>query len=469
MQMRRLTLLCLLALSATAPAGALSLEDARHILGRVAFAPTLEAVNVLAPLDRAAAVEKLLGTARRSALSQPPGWAADWTPPRRGNAMSAEDRAELVRVRRGQSNELKAWWASEMITTPTPITEIMTLFWHNHFTSSLRKVRSPVLMYRQNVLLRRHALGNFGEMLRAISRDPAMLVYLDNASSRREAPNENFARELLELFTLGEGRYAEADIKEIARAFTGWTIDRRSGTFANIARRHDQGEKSVFGQTGRFDGDDVVDILLAQPSTAILITTKLWHAFVSDQPDTAEIERLAALLRASDYELAPLMTALLTGDAFWAPANRGTLIRSPIELLVGTVRLLDIEVDRMRRIAMMSRRLGQDLFDPPNVKGWPGGASWITSERYLARQELLRTVTYGPAAEGDAPMAGRQARGMGRHIDRWVAALPGGWKSAADLVTLMVPLPPVDTGPLDPIASGALVRGLLNDPVYQLK
>ena len=386
MQMRRLTLLCLLALSATAPAGALSLEDARHILGRVAFAPTLEAVNVLAPLDRAAAVEKLLGTARRSALSQPPGWAADWTPPRRGNAMSAEDRAELMRVRRGQSNELKAWWASEMITTPTPITEIMTLFWHNHFTSSLRKVRSPVLMYRQNVLLRRHALGNFGEMLRAISRDPAMLVYLDNASSRREAPNENFARELLELFTLGEGRYAEADINEIARAFTGWTIDRRSGTFANIARRHDQGEKSVFGQTGRFDGDDVVDILLAQPSTAILITTKLWHAFVSDQPDTAEIERLAALLRASDYELAPLMTALLTGDAFWAPANRGTLIRSPIELLVGTVRLLDIEVDRMRRIAMMSRRLGQDLFDPPNVKGWPGGASWITSERYLARQ-----------------------------------------------------------------------------------
>ena len=267
MQMRRLTLFCLFAVSATASANALGLEEARHLLSRVASAPTLEAITDLAPLDRAAAVNHLLGTARRSALSQPPKWTNDWMPLRRNNAMTAQDRAERLRVRRRQSIELKAWWTGEMITTPTPITEIMTLFWHNHFTSSLRKVRSPVLMYRQNALLRRHALGNFGEMLRAISRDPAMLVYLDNAGSRREAPNENFARELLELFTLGEGWYSEADIKEIARAFTGWTIDSRRGTFANRPRRHDQGEKTVFGHTGRFDGDDIVDFLLAHPRT----------------------------------------------------------------------------------------------------------------------------------------------------------------------------------------------------------
>ena len=142
----------------------------------------------------------------------------------------------------------------------------------------------------------------------------------------------------------------------------------------------------------------------------------------SDQSDATEIERLADLLRAADYELAPLMTALLTGDEFWDPANRGTLIRSPIELLVGTVRFLDIELENMRAIAMMSRRLGQDLFDPPNVKGWPGGMSWITSDLYLARQELLRTVTYGPAADANKHMAGRRALGMRRYIDRWCSA-----------------------------------------------
>ncbi len=162
-----------------------------------------------------------------------------------------------------------------------------------------------------------------------------MLVYLDNVGNRREAPNENFARELLEPFTLGEGWYSESDIsesdiKEIARAFTGWSVDPRTGEFVSRRPRHDGGTKTVLGKDGRFDGDDIVDILLAHPRTAVLITTKLWRAFVSDAPDNAEIERLAALFRTADYEIAPLMQAMLTSAAFWDPANRGALIRSPV-------------------------------------------------------------------------------------------------------------------------------------------
>src|SRR3546814_8585500 len=175
-----------------------------------------------------------------------------------------------------------------------------------------------------------------------------MLVYLDNAESRRQAPNENFARELLELFTLGEGRYAEADLKAAARAFTGWSVDADSGAFRFRAAWHDDGGKHLFGQSGAFGGDDVIDLLLARPEVAELVVDKLWRQFVSEQPDAAERRRLAALFRAAGYEMRPLLAALAARQGFWAPENRGRLVKSPVDLIVGTLRLFALPVERKR-------------------------------------------------------------------------------------------------------------------------
>ena len=369
---------------------------------------------------------------------------------------------------REQAIELKAWWLREMLDSPTPLVEVMTLFWHNHFTSSLTKVKAPALLFRQNQLLRRHAVGNFRTLLHAIARDPAMLVYLDNARSRRQAPNENFARELLELFTLGEGRYSETDIKETARAFTGWSVDPESGSFAYRPRWHDGGEKRILGRRGAFDGDDVIDLLLARPETAELIVTKLWRQFISDTPDRAEVRRLARLFRDARYEIGPLLSALFTSDAFWAAENRGCLIKSPVDFIVGSLRLFELPLRKDADMAWLSRRLGQDLFEPPDVKGWPGGNAWITGATLLDRQALIARVT-GSRQREEMPAGGSGERRRAAFFDRWVAGLPPAWRDAAALTLLVLALPPVDAEVLDREASGALLRSLLADPAYQLK
>lgn len=382
--------------------------------------------------------------------------------------MSQEERRVLRETLREQALDLKAWWLREMLDSPTPLSEVMTLFWHGHFTSGLTKVKAPALLYRQNVLLRRHALGNFGALLHAIARDPAMLLYLDNARSRKQAPNENFARELLELFTLGEGNYTEADMKEAARAFTGWSIDRDSGAFRFRAPQHDGGEKRILGRRERFDGDQVIDLLLEQPQTARLVVGKLWRHFISDRPQPAEVECLAAIFRNSGYELKPLLAALFESEAFWDPANRGRLIKSPVDFVVGTLRLFDLPVRKDRDLAWISRRLGQDLFEPPNVKGWPGGTAWITGATLLDRQALIARVIGQQRKDmtmaSDDPGSQRSAI-----FDRWVAALPDGWQEAGTVTLLVLAVPPVDGAVLDRQASGALVRSLLADPAYHLK
>jgi uncharacterized protein (DUF1800 family) len=344
----------------------------------------------------------------------------------------------------------------------------MTLFWHSHFTSSLKKVKAPALLYRQNVLLRRHALGNFAELLRAVARDPAMLVYLDNARSRRQAPNENFARELMELFTLGEGHYTEADLKEAARAFTGWSLDPDSGQYTFRPRWHDGGEKRILGRRGAFDGDDVIDLLLARPETAELIVTKLWHAFISERPDSGEVTRLAAVFRDAGYEMKPLLAALFTSEAFWAEQNRGRLIKSPVDFVVGTLRLFGLPVREDRDLAWMVRRLGQDLFDPPDVKGWPGGRQWITGATLLDRQTLIARVTGGAGSE-DMTKAGAMMNRRAAFFDRWVSKLPKDWQDARAMTLLVLAVPPVDSDVLDRRASGALLRSLLADPAYHVK
>jgi uncharacterized protein (DUF1800 family) len=427
---------------------ALGIEDTRHLLARTGFGATPPAAAALTEFDRASAVQQLLAAARDAAVTPAPAWAGEAPPdPRNVRALDEAARRALQQRVRAQALELKGWWYQEMLATDSPLTERMVLFWHNHFTSSTRKVRWPAYLYQQNALLRRHALGNFRELLHAVARDPAMLVYLDNHLNRRGKPNENFARELLELFTLGvpigAGQYSEQDIKEAARAFSGWTIDRRRGTFLFNRAQHDDGIKTFLGRSGRFDGDAILDILLAQPRTAEHITEKLWREFVSAEPDAAEVRRLAAHLRVRDYAIQPLLAELFATAAFWAPGARGTLVKSPAELMVGSLRALQLSPET-GPLVRAGRQLGQDLFDPPNVKGWPSGNAWITSSTLLARQQFLQRTLRGPELAGVGDDYLRQ------------------------LVPLLTVVPAVETPPADGVAT-ANVRALMLDPAYQLK
>ena len=363
--------------------------DARHLIGRTAFGASAAVVADMASLSREAAVSRLLAGSIRE-LSTPTDIVY-----RSPIQIKAMDDAERKELQRRQGIDGRVWWLEQMLNAPTPAAQFqerMTLFWHNHFVSSIEKVKIMRLMLDQNQVLRRHALGNFSEMLHAVSKTPAMVVYLDSASNRRGSPNENFAREVMELFTLGEGNYTEADIKEAARAFTGWSVDPATGEFLWRTRIHDDGEKALFGQRGAFDGDAILDILLQRPETAVFITRKLWLEFVSPTPDEREVSRIAARFRASRYEIQTVMRELLMSRAFWASENRGSLIKSPVDLVVGSLRTFDLEIPESRALALLLRNLGQDLFAPPNVRGWPGGAHWINSSTLLARKQFIERI-----------------------------------------------------------------------------
>jgi len=463
----------------------LEFDDARHLLNRTSFAAGPAEIETFAGLTREQAVDRLLSWSGKPAVTPPPAWmGAPFESLRRFRGMSPEERKLALRDLFQKAFELQSWWLTEMLVTPSPLTEKMTLFWHNHFVSSQQKVRSPQLMYGQNVLLRRHALGNFGALLHAIARDPAMVIYLDSASNRKGQPNENFAREVMELFTLGEGHYTENDVKEAARAFTGWSVEPDRGEFVFRRRAHDDGVKTVLGRTGNLDGDAVLDILLAQPQTAELIATKLWREFVSPHPDPGEVRRVARVLRESGYEIRPALRALLTSDAFYAPVSRAALIKSPVELVVGTLRQFNFSTGEPLPFVLGVSLLGQNLFAPPNVKGWPGGEMWINSTTLLGRkafldrlfrvEELRAMVADGGTVE--TPMAAaRMGAGRQRYMQallevqfdggKWLAQFEGRPEWVPRVVLAAAPVSGVP-----PAADGIeLIRHLVLDPVYQLK
>jgi uncharacterized protein (DUF1800 family) len=455
-------------------------EEARHLLNRTGFDARIEEVDAFAALSRNQAVDKLLGAVRSSARTPAPEGISAWTPPYARRQMSGDERKLFVREQVERGLALKAWWLKEMLETDSQLTERMTLFWHNHFTSSLQKVRATGLMYRQNALLRRHALGSFAELLRAAAKDPAMLVYLDSATNRRGQPNENFAREVMELFTLGEGKYDERDIKEAARAFTGWSIDPESGEFLWRPFQHDSGVKTVLGRSGDFRGEDVIEILLEQPATAEFIVGKLWKEFVSPRPDAAEVARVARLFRGSGYQIRPALRELLLGAAFWAAENRGALVKSPVELVVGTLRQFGVAIEEPLPFVLLLRNLGQDILSPPNVKGWTGGEAWIDSRTLLARKQFLErlmrvdeTRVMAAAVERNTgkPMAARFARAIQDlrfSAQDWLKPYAG---REEDVALVLLALPPAK----EPVRTAGAelrfdaVRALVADPVYQLK
>lgn len=362
----------------------LTLVQASHLARRAGFSAQQDSVGTLMLAStREEAVSALL--AIPPTIIPLPEWASITSP---RQLLSEVDRDTLKSLRRTWSKELKHWWFKQMVHNDSSIQEKMTLFWANHFTSSLKKVKWPQMILAQNQLLREHAIGSYKAMLKGILRNPAMLIYLDNANSKKQSPNENLARELLELFTMGEGTYSEQDVKELARALTGASVDKKTGLYQFKEGFHDTGEKTIFGQTGHFTPDDVADLILAQPEVAPFIAKKIAKFFISLEPTSEQLDKLASLFVTNDYQIAPVIEALLNSDEFWQ--DQGNMIKSPMELLVGSTQLFQLPEINPRRFIHISKALGQDLFDPPHVKGWSEGKAWYHTGTVMMRERINR-------------------------------------------------------------------------------
>lgn len=288
--------------------------------------------------------------------------------------------------------DLKAWWLHRMAGTANPVVEKITLFWHNHFATSYNKVLSVPMMTEQNDLFRALGGGSFRPLLTAVARDPAMLVWLDGNANRKRHPNENFAREVMELFALGLGNYTEHDIQEAARAFSGWHL--REGRFWFNESQHDASDKTVFGKTGKFEGQAIIDLCLDHPACPRFLAFKLLRAFVTTEPSPAWIDRVAGLFVKHDLAFAPVLKDVCRSPEFYADDVRSAIIKSPVELILGTVRPLCERV-RWPAVRDLAAQLGQDVFAPPSVKGWDGGRQWIHATAWIQRWNFLSDVTGG--------------------------------------------------------------------------
>ena len=303
----------------------------------------------------------------------------------RGRKMMSADEKKMFRVKNRDSiKRLNLHWLKTMVTTGAQLREKLTFFWHGHFAC-----RSVNAIHQQSLLniIRRNALGNFRDLLHEVSKSGAMINFLNNNQNRKGHPNENFAREVMELFTLGRGNYTETDIKEAARAFTGWGAN-PAGEFVFRRRQHDEGEKSVLGKTGNFDGDDILNILLDQKQTARFIVQKLYRFFVNEQLDNDKISVLTESFYSGGYNIAALLQQIFTASWFYDAANMGTRIKSPVELIVGIQRILPMQIENENALLALQRILGQVLLYPPNVAGWPGGKNWIDSTTLMMRMRL---------------------------------------------------------------------------------
>jgi uncharacterized protein (DUF1800 family) len=306
----------------------------------------------------------------------------------RRKEMTEDERKKIQKKNRESVRSLNLNWLSIFVNTDAQLREKMAFFWHGHFAC-----RNLNVFYQQGLLdvIRRNALGSFRDMLHEVSKSAAMLNFLNNQQNRKDHPNENFAREVMELFTLGRGNYTENDIKEAARAFTGWSADLK-GQFVFRRFQHDFGSKTVLGKTGNYDGDEVLDILLSQKQTAKYLTQKIYKFFVNDTIDNEKVNWLADRFYQSTYDIGKLMEDIFTSDWFYEEKNIGSKIKSPIELLAGIQRILPMELENQEALTFLQRALGQMLFYPPNVAGWPGGKTWIDSSSLMLRMRIPQLI-----------------------------------------------------------------------------
>lgn len=401
-----------------------SRDRAAHLLERAGFGGTPEEIDRLAAMTPAAAVKRLVEYQQVENNHLPPFDESDVYDPSldpfpksradavriakaKGEAMGVKVkpegdrplqpvvnrffywlRADYLEVRRAAQ-----WWAQRMLTTHRPLQEKLALFWHGHFATSDDKVRDYRKMMKQLALFHEHGNGNFRDLLIGVAKDPAMLVFLDAGDNIKGRPNENFGREILELFTMGVGNYSETDIREAARAFTGWTNENL--TFVVKADLHDDGEKTFLGRTGHFDGVGIIDVILEQEVTARFIAGKLYRYFVREDASPVLIAKLGKLFQDNQYEIVPLLTTIFLSRDFYSPPSYATQIKGPVQLVVSSYKKLGLtEIPGVPDFNTITRDLGQELFHPPNVAGWKGGRSWITPAILLQRGDFAREVLF---------------------------------------------------------------------------
>ena len=367
----------------------------QHLLWRAAFGPMAENAASLDDLSHKKLWELLLKTSAKQpdkidvASGTLDGLVKGVQDIAQMQKFTPEQKRAMAKQSREDIKSLNLHWLAVMTNSEAQFREKMGLFWHGHFACRVINI-----FYQQQLLhiVRTNAFGNFGELLRAVSKSPAMLQFLNNQQNRKQRPNENFAREVMELFTLGRGNYTENDVKEAARAFTGWGFNLQ-GEFVIRANQHDEGSKTFLGKTGNFNGDDIIDILLDQKQTALFITKKIYRYFVNEKMDGSKVQWLAKRFYQNGYNIKKLMEDIFTSDWFYDEKNIGTKIKSPVELLVGIERLLPMKLKNDSARLLFQRALGQVLFYPPNVAGWPGGKSWIDSSTLMLRLRIPQILT----------------------------------------------------------------------------
>jgi uncharacterized protein (DUF1800 family) len=381
-------------------------ETAAHLLNRGAFGGTPGEVEAARKKGLAAVVRELVDVNTDAANVPPPAWAH----PRNIRAQRMEikaakdqgqnfqEKAREVRMMESENIlDLRRWWLERMMTGPAPLLEKMTLFWHGHFATSVQKVKDAYWMWLQNDTLRHNALGNFATLVKKISRDPAMMIYLDLQQNRKEHPNENWARELMELFTVGIGNYSEQDIRESARAFTGYRIDMTTQQFRFAPMQQDRRPKNFMDRTGALNGDEIIDILANKPACAQFIGRKLWRFFVEDEPSPQIVDAIASSIRAHNYEMRPALREIFSSAEFYSDHVMRTQIKSPIQYLIQTSKLLETQLPSPIVAQNAMRQMDQILFAPPNVKGWDGGKAWISTSTLLFRYNFASYLINGDA------------------------------------------------------------------------
>ncbi|MEO7933912.1 MAG: DUF1800 domain-containing protein [Chthoniobacterales bacterium] len=385
-------------------------DAAAHLLGRAGFGATPLEVESTWKLGRARAIAALFvppppGPELQLASAEP-----EATPRADVLTMTPQERETLKRQIQQQNRldleKIRGWWIGQMVNPPSAVLEKATLFWHGHFATSVQKVKSAAVMWQQNQLLRKFAFGNFRDLVKAISCDPAMVVWLDLQQSRNGAPNENFARELMELFTLGIGHYSEDDIKNSARAFTGYRTRLRQAKFDYIEQQHDDSDKVFMGKKGRFSGDDIIDIIFEQPACAEFICTKLWTFYAYEEPEPVLIGSLAHTLRQANYEIRPVLMEMFGSKAFYRDKAMATQIKSPVQLIAQTCRTLECNPPPSFALQFIMRSLGQMLLAPPNVKGWDGNRSWINTATLASRIQFTDSLAGVGTVEKQRGFAG---------------------------------------------------------------
>ncbi len=380
------------------PSSAWNERTARHLLSRAGFGIPRERVGELTRVGREHAVNAMVAYEALPGVAREPSYlpkADDYYAYRVDMVGGDPDdrraaRQKFIQEENGRVQQLREWWLNRMLASPRPLEEKMTLFWHGHFATSTQKVKYSRPAFELNQLFRANATGNFKTLTTKVGQSRSMIEYLDNHRNIKGKPNENWARELMELFTLGAGNYTEADIKESARAFTGWTFSDQG--FAYREEVHDFGEKTFFGERGNFDGWDIIDIIFRQPQASRFMAEKLWRFFAYDEPEPALVEELAAAFREHHYEVKPVLRTMFSSQAFYSERAMGTQIKSPAQFVVQLAHDLRLDPVPYRDMARACAALGQNLYAPPNVKGWDGGRAWINANALVTRYNLPKAL-----------------------------------------------------------------------------